>query len=65
MPSHAMLSPRPMLPALAPFLAQRPPSAIGDAFAQLAQQLDPDRPDPGRGSGRCSWRPDAGRPTSR
>jgi len=48
MPAHAMLSPRPMLPALAPFLAQRPPSAIGDAFARLAEQLDPDRPDPGR-----------------
>jgi hypothetical protein len=34
----------PNLFTLAPFLAQRPPSAIGDAFAQLAQQLDPDRP---------------------
>jgi hypothetical protein len=45
MPSPDMFSPRPMLPALAPLLAHRPPSAIGDAFAQLAQQLDPDRPD--------------------
>jgi hypothetical protein len=31
--------------ALAPFVAPKPSSAMADAFAHLAQELDPDRPE--------------------